>query len=203
VTNNSELSHTIKKFYGNEFDGCGYLNKFYDAVISLEIKDIRQYLQKQLNFCHTTYLPNDTSYLILKYYNFSLRECNKFITIYNLLSSYIETESDFRKNENYIFSCILLPIAIALKIKHIDLYHLFMNNKGDNIIRNLLKECESEKEMIDWIKELLGNPERDYIDVIIDYYRQIFDETNSIYRINFHEAISLLGTKLQIEENND
>lgn len=201
VTNNSELSHTIKKFYGYEFDGCGYLNKFYDAVISLEIKDIKQYLQNQLNFCNRTYLPYDMSYLILRYYNFLLRECNKFITIYNLLSSYIETESDFNRNENYVFSCILLPLAIALKIKHIDLYHQFMNNKGENIIREFIKGSETQKEMIDWIKELLGNPEQDYIDIIIDYYKQIFDKTNSIYRINFHDAISLLGTKLQIEDN--
>lgn len=200
VTNNNELSHTIKKFYGYEFDGCGYLNKFYDAVISLEIRDIKQYLQNQLNFCDRTYLPYDMSYLILKYYNFSLRECNKFITIYNLLSSYIETESDFHRNENYVFSCILLPLAIALKIKHIDLYYLFMSNKGDNIIKEFFNDCEKEKEIIDWIKELLGNPEKNYIEVLIGYYKQIFDKNKSIYRMNFHDAISLLGTRLEIED---
>ena len=84
-----------------------------------------------------------------------------------------------------------------------DLYHQFMNNKGDNIIREFIKGSETEKEMIDWIKELLGNPEQDYIDVIINYYKQIFDKTNSIYRMNFHDAISLLGTKLQIEDNSN
>ena len=203
VTNNIELSHTIKKFYGYEFDGYGYLNKFYDAVISLEIKDIKPYLQKQLNFCDKTYLPYDLSYLVLKYYDFSLRECNKFIIIYNLLSSYIETESDFNKNENYIFSCVLLPLAIALKIKHIDLYHQFMNNKGDDIIRKFIKDIETEEEIINWIKELLGNPKQDYIDIIINYYKQIFNKTNSIYRINFHDAISLLGAKIQFENESN
>ena len=203
VTNNEELSHTIKKFYGYEFDACGYLNKFYDAVLSLEIKDIKSYLQKQLNFCDKTYLPYDMTYLVLKYYDFSLRECNKFITIYNLLSSYIETESDFNKNENYIFSCILLPLAIALKIKHIDLYHQFMNNKGDDIIRKFIKDIETEEEIISWIKELLGNPKQDYIDIIINYYKQIFNKSNSIYRINFHDAISLLGAKIQFDDESN
>ena len=46
-----------------------------------------------------------------------------------------------------------------------------MNNKGDNIIRELIKGSKTDKEMIDWIKELLGNPERDYSDVIIGYYK--------------------------------
>ena len=30
VTNNRQLSYTIKKYYGNDFDGYGYLNKIYD-----------------------------------------------------------------------------------------------------------------------------------------------------------------------------
>lgn len=28
-TNKSQLVHTIKKFYGNDFDASGYLNKFF------------------------------------------------------------------------------------------------------------------------------------------------------------------------------
>lgn len=201
VTNNNELSHTIRKFYGYEFDGYGYLNKFYDAVISLEIKDIKQYLQRQLNFCKESYFPYDMSYLILKYYNFSLRECNKFIALYNLLSSYIENEVAFNKNENYIFSCILLPLAISLKIKHIDLYHLFMNNRGKDIIREFLASCD--KETLTWIKELTGNNENNQVDFIIKCYEEIFKNTNSIFRINFHEAISLLGDRIRIEEKQE
>lgn len=198
VTNNKELTHTIKKFYGYEFGSSGYLSKFYDSVISLETKDIKKYLQKQLNFCNSTYFPQDVSYLIIRYYNFTLRECNKFITMYKMLSSYIEHESAFNREENCVFSYILLPLAIALKIKHIDLYYDFMNNKGDNIIRSFLNDTKYEKEMHDWIKDMIGNPKEDCTDVIISYYKQIFDNKSSIYRINFHEAISLLGTDIQL-----
>lgn len=198
VTNNKELTHTIKKFYGYEFGGSGYLNKFYDVVISLETKDIKQYLQKQLNFCNSSYFPSDMSYLIIKYYNFTLRECNKFITMYKMLSSYIEHESAFNREENCAFSYILLPLAIALKIKNIDLYHDFMSNKGEEIIRNFINDTKNEKEMHDWITEILGNSAEDISKVIINYYRQIFEKNNSIYRIDFHEAISLLGTDIRL-----
>ena len=43
--------------------------------------------------------------------------------------------------------------------------------------------------------------EKDCSGVIIDYYRQIFDNKNSIYRINFHEAISFLDSDGQVYSN--
>lgn len=200
ATNNHELSHTIRKFYGSEFDGYGYLNKFYDVVVTLEIKNIKLYLQKQLDFCNRTYLPQDMSYVILKHYNFSLRECNKFISIYNLLNSYIEHKPYFNENDNYVFSCVLLPLAIALKIKYIDSYNLFMSGKGQDIIRNFVQGIENETKMIQWIKELLGNPQRDYVELLVDRYNDIFKVTDPLIRIDFFEAISLLGTNIEVDD---
>ena len=101
-TNNSELSNTIKNYYGNDFDGYGYLNKFYDFIISLDIKDVKGYLQKQFNFCNKSWLYHDMSYLVMKYFDFSLRECNRFITLYNMLKAYIETEYYFDKELYHI-----------------------------------------------------------------------------------------------------
>ncbi len=200
ATNNHELSHTIKKFYGSEFDGYGYLNKFYDVVVTLEIKNIKLYLQNQLDFCNRTYLPQDISYVILKYYNFSLRECNKFISIYNLLNSYIEHKPYFNENDNYVFSCVLLPLAIALKIKYIDSYNLFMSGNGQDIIRNFVQGIENETKMTQWIKELLGNPQRDYIELLVDRYNDIFKVTDPLIGIDFFEAISLLGTNIEVDD---
>ena len=55
-TNNLELSNTIRKFYRNGFDGYGYLDKFYDCIINMEIKDIKTYSKNQLSFCQKTYI---------------------------------------------------------------------------------------------------------------------------------------------------
>lgn len=198
ATNNSELSHTIRNYYGNGFDGYGYLNKFYDAIISLDSHNLKKYLQNQLNFCNKTWMPHDFSYVILKHYNFSLRECNKFITIYNLLKNYIENESTFDKYKNYIFNDLFLPLAVALKIKNIDLYQSFMNNKGENIILELLKSFE-KKNIKHWVHEIVLKANNNDISderKIINYYNEIFGDNE--FSFNFYEAVSLLGSKINL-----
>ena len=44
VINNKQLSYTIRKYYGNEFDW--YLNKIYDTVITLETENFDNYLKR-------------------------------------------------------------------------------------------------------------------------------------------------------------
>lgn len=200
-TNNSELSNTIKKFYGNDFDGYGYLNKFYDYIINLEVKDIKPYLQKQFNICNSKYIYHDISYLIMSYYNFSLRECNRYMTLYNMLKAYIEREYTFNKNTNYIFTCVLLPLALGLKIKNGNQYHLFMNKKGTKIIEEFLESIISGTHYEEWISELIGVKEdEDYKKKIVDNYLSIFSTEYSYGRFPFFDAISLLGTDLLFEK---
>lgn len=42
VANNTELVHTIQKKYGNNYDGYGYLNKFYDFIITLDCRNMKR-----------------------------------------------------------------------------------------------------------------------------------------------------------------
>ena len=198
-TNNSELSYTIKKFYGEGFDGYRYLNKFYDLIINLECEDIKQYVQNALNFDNSTYFPEDFSFLILKHYNFSLRECNRFIFFYNILRDYIEFESRFDKEENYIVSSMLLPFAVALKIKSIDKYSEFMNKNGQKEIEQFLTKAIDGTEMERWIKELLQCKTEDYKQLIIKCYEKIINGEKNIHVTPFLEAISMLGTRIQID----
>lgn len=201
-TNNCELSCTIKKFYGESFDGYGYLNKFYDLIINLECVDLKQYLNSSLNFNRSRYFPENFSFLILKYYNFSLRECNRFIFFYNILRDYIEYEPSFDKEENYIVSSILLPFAIALKIRDINKYNDFLNKIGQKEIELFLTNSIDGTEMERWIKELIKCKSEDYKKVIIECYKKTLNGDRNLHVTPFHEAISMLGIGIQIEENN-
>ena len=202
-TNNLELSNTIRKFYGNDFDGYGYLDKFYDCIINMEIKDIKTYLKNQLSFCQKTYIYHDFSYLIMVHFNFSLRDCNRFMTLYNMLKNYIEIDPLFEKDRQYIFSCIILPISIALKIKNVSKYTSFVNNEGEEIVRNFLVDMVSGTHYEGWIKDIIKNDTDDYIEKIIGVYHSIFNDDVRFDRLPFFEAISLLGTKLLIENEDD
>lgn len=198
-TNNNQLSHTIKKFYGDNFDGYSYLNKFYDAIITLECEDINNYLQDELQFNKSVFLSQDISSLLLKYYGFSLRECNRFVSLYNLLSNYIESETYFDREENCIVSAILLPFAIALKIKNINKYYDFMHkNSQMEILEFLTKEVDGT-DSENWLRALTENKGSDYKQIIINYYEKMISGNRGIHVTPFFEAISMLGTRIQIE----
>lgn len=56
-TNNRQLVHTVKKYYGNDFDGYGYLDKLYDLILDLPPIDIEKYSAHKLK------IPNDSEWL--------------------------------------------------------------------------------------------------------------------------------------------
>lgn len=200
-TNNMELSNTIKNYYGSGFDGYGYLNKFYDFIISLELKDIKIYLQNQFDFCNRTFIYHDMSYLVMNYCNFSLRECNRYLTFYNMIKSYIESESLFDKDIKYIYTCIFLPLALALKISDVSKYNQFVSKRGKEIINDFLDSEITGTDYERWIRELTKSENvDDYKKKIFDTYFKIFDTEYSYNRFPFFDAISLLGTQLLIEE---
>jgi len=202
-TNNQQLSNTIKKYYGNDFDGYGYLDKFYDFIITLETEDTKNYLMKQLNFCSKTWIYHDISYLIMDYYNFSLRECNKFVAYYKILKSYIENKNTFNKDKQYINSCIFIPLAMALKIKNIDEYNLFISKKGDKIISDFLDIKVVKTKYESWLASMFNvENSSDFKKTIIDYYHSIFEPKDIYDIIPFFEIISLLGAKIDINDIN-
>ncbi len=199
-TNNIELSNTIKNFYGNNFDSYGYLDKFYDFTINLETKDIKSYLQQRFNYCKESSIYQDTSYLIMKYLNFSLRECNKYITLYNLLENYFENESSFNKENNYVNKCILIPLALALKIRDINKYNLLTSNQGEKIIVDFLEKEVIGTDFEKWLIELFNIKGNNLNQKIIDVYHEIFNLEYSYQKIPFFEILSLLGTNIKLND---
>ena len=194
-TNNLELSHTIRNYYGSDFDGFGYLNKFYDFVISLEVQDIKGYLQKALNFCTGPWIYHDMCYFLMDYYNFSFRECNRFITLYRMLNNYISGERVINKSDYYVYTCLLLPMALVLKIHDINNYNLFMDGNGEEVVVNFLNIKIDGTKYEKWFCEIVND--EDYKKKIIDSYYEIFNE-NVFNKFPFFEAISMLGTDLII-----
>ena len=75
-----------------------------------------------------------------------------------------------------------------------------MSGNGQDIIRNFVQGIENETKMTQWIKELLGNPQRDYIELLVDRYNDIFKVTDPLIGIDFFEAISLLGTNIEVDD---
>ena len=193
VANNKELSHTIKKQYGNEFDAYSYLNKFYDFIMTLDSSNNVEYAKKVLNFNSNTYLPHNVSYVMFKKYNFSYRECNRFRTMYNMVQKHIEMEFDMIFDEvNYrINFSIILPIIIALKIKDIDSYRECLNTDKIDALRDALKYLKEEfqKTHNNWLKRIAKTENDDEIEIILNSY-QNFKKTG-MYKDIFNDCIRI------------
>ena len=192
ATNNKQLSYTIKKYYGNDFDGYGYLNKIYDTVIKLEVDNIENYSEKYCEINKSDTLDGMVSIMLFKYLRFSYRECNRYTSMYNIVKRYRDYKSDFASNNNKFVFCsnVLLPITLALKIKDIDKYNNFVSGNGEDIMKSFIGFIENlnDKSYIDWLYYIIPEVKKEkLIDIFIEKYNVIdIEKTDVVNYICFH-----------------
>lgn len=196
-TNNEQLSKNINHFYGYGFDGYGYLNKIYDTVIRLEIENLENYVKHYCEIMKNTMLPENMSYLLFRYFGFSYRECNKYMSMYKIIEPYTRYTDDFNQNKYLVESCMILPMTIALKIKNIIQYREFIEGNGENIIEKFMDFVEIVDEnnrYIRWFSEILKVKEGETLTKkFIERYKLIFNNENKYDKFPYMEAISMLG----------
>ena len=141
--NIKELQHTIKKHYGNDFDACRYLDRFFDLRVTLPPADLAKYY-KSIDFDVNSFTFDSLCNDIIKNYNFSLREIAKYLRIVKIAAhapTHKSTEHEFSFPEGRARQlCILyiVPIMIALNIYKRDLYDEFISgNNSKPLIDNL------------------------------------------------------------------
>lgn len=120
-TNKSQLIHTIKKFYGQDFNATLYLNRFFDFQFSLcKINTIR-YLDFIDNGINIMEWKQKIACDIGKYFDFSLREYNVYFSkMKNLGDANIEYSET-----GYLYQ-VFMPFIWALRIVDAEKEHRFM-----------------------------------------------------------------------------
>lgn len=85
-----QLSNTIKKMYGNNFDAELYLQRFFDNTFSLNSSNYEKYINTELSYNITeTYIINEISKIAISLCRLSIRETNKFIKKIKIIGSEI------------------------------------------------------------------------------------------------------------------
>lgn len=138
ATNNRQLANTVKKYYGEGFDGYSYLDKMYDLIIDLPPVDMEQFFRSQLRVPQNGNWINMTPLWISQHLKLSMREVNRF---YSLLSFVKDSLSGGYGTHDDILAAthfFLIPLAIALKIQNINLYDDFISGKSETLIRDLV-----------------------------------------------------------------
>ena len=198
-TNNFELSHTIKKIYGQEFDGYGYLSKFYDCIVYLDNTEqvVNDYLKNKLMFNSSGYISQKVANILINYYHLSLRECNKYVSIYKLLFNYIDVGVSYFGVYKNVYTNILLPLAIIYKIKNIELYNKFINNKAEEEIINVMNFLSNNVIFNQYVNDIIRLESDELIvDKVIEAYHNIFTISKEFRKFPFFDALSMLGTNL-------
>lgn len=132
--NLEELQHTIKKYYGNDFDACRYLDRFFDYRLPLPPADMKKYystigLKETMNYFELVCQE------VLNQFNFSIRETEKYYRIVRLT---VGNKIDYSGEHTYTMDgfafqfglLYIVPIMIGLLMCDINLYNDFIDGKN-------------------------------------------------------------------------
>ena len=152
-TNLDQLQHTIKKYYGLGFDAYYYLQKFFNFYFELPEIDIDKYIDYYIRIIpenNNTYRDQGIRE-ILKIFNFNFRDCERY---FNLLKDVYSIEIDdtrtFHGKGRRLFTEILFPLLLALKIKKTDIYKKITSGNGKQEFIELCNESENIKWYINY-----------------------------------------------------
>lgn len=137
--NLSELQHTIKRHYGESFDGYRYLNRFFNLPIELPSVDFSKYYS-QIGFYSTSQVWEIVFDALVKNYHMQLREISQYyqlcrLTIGNYLDEMEKKHQYFMGDERYYCLMYVVPIMVALKIVSVEQYNNFISgNDGTPLV---------------------------------------------------------------------
>ena len=131
--NIEELQHTIKRYYGEGFDACRYLDRFFDYRIALPLADMSLYY-REIGLENGACVYKAVCKSVIAYYNFGLREIEKYYRMAKI-AAYKVTHSNFHfhayDEEALKFSTFfIVPIIIGLRMTDVSLYHDFITGKN-------------------------------------------------------------------------
>ena len=149
--NLGELQHTIKHYYGNTFDACRYLDRFFDMRLSLPPADKTAFYREM--GLDSGYILEKVSRKVIDTYNMELREATRFYR--QVKTAAYEPTHDSRKWDfgfsdgkgKKLLLMYITPILVGLKIVDISLYNDFVNGKNSKPLMDIYKESDLE----DWL----------------------------------------------------
>lgn len=190
--NLDELQHTIKRYYGNEFDACRYLDRFFDLRISLPPPNLTRYYQK-IGLDNGSYIYEEICKAVIKANHFQLREIAKYYRIAKA-AAYKPTH---RNGNNFDFSdekalqfCLfcIVPIMIGIRICSMERYDAFISGKDSSP----LLEIMGSGELAIHICSLLLDQNETYAESAKQgaIKVKLTDKLNAVYKVLFVQDFS-------------
>ncbi len=138
--NGGALQHTIRNYYGSEFDATRYLDRFFDLSFSLPPVDMAKYLIF-IEAERGTGVLDDIRKRIIDYYHFEMREVMRYYKLTNIAVGKQATRNYSGWPEGYALDfcrIILIPIALALKTVNHAQYLAFIEGRDSSPLTNIV-----------------------------------------------------------------
>lgn len=178
-----QLSYTVKKYYGSNFNGSAYLDRFFDFTMSLQKPDKDRYIREFLNVHEDGLFINNVPGYIADYLDLSLRETEHFVRSLKFVEGYMYDESGYSGRDHLLrwFGKLwFIPFALGLKIKDYDKFEMFINGRGRAILEDLITRSVDMQSDAYWQLDPQENkrPLDEVIEIVTGIYDQIFTRTD-------------------------
>ncbi len=218
ATNTKELAHTVQKYYGYNFNGYAYLNRFFDYSYHLNKISVERYVQATLDWTFDGGMVSGVVSDAIDYFKLEMREINAYIAALKLVEDFFNNARTFASHpeDDAFVKYLLVPLALALKIKNNGDFAEFANGtvRGAEILRNFAKSSNEMKDFANRIELQDVDVSSDesklkelQIEELVKNYQTIFkgeSARNSIgrYLRPFQDVVSLLSsyTKIHVSE---
>ena len=162
--NINQLEHTIKHFYGDDFDSHRYLDRFFDIVLPIPEAETTLYIARYMkrNVMSDDFSSGVGVCSIIKYFEIQIRDIKIFMSELDSGYDTVKKESllNSQLNKYQNFMNYIYPIILAAKFKDKEKYKLLIQGKGEDIIKNFYKYDQKTP---------------DANNMIIDIYIRFFD----------------------------
>lgn len=135
--NINELQHTIRNYYGNSFDACRYLDRFFNLRIGLTSVDLNLFLDDM--GLGDSYFVDKLCRKFMKKYHFEMRDASRFYCQVKA-AVYSATHNTNRTDLQYAYGggrrvvlTYFVPIIIGLRMVDSSAYHEFIDGSNSQI----------------------------------------------------------------------
>ncbi len=146
--NVEELQHTVKRYYGDNYDACRYLDRFFDFRIDLPPANMSKFYSS-IGLNDERHIYFTICNKVINEYNFSMREISRYYSIAKSTINEILKLNDMYysspKSHAVQFSLLVfIPVMIGLKVFNHTEYESFIQGKDFSPLIEIFSENNSE-----------------------------------------------------------
>lgn len=211
ATDNTQLAHTVSKYYGVNFNGATYLNKFFDYNMQLSRVDRERYILNYLNVPADMNATRRTPSQIADYLNMPMREIESYFKALELVSEYMTSDSSWDDNAaTRLGQWVFVPLALALKISRPHLYQSFISGAHKDIFTSFVPSSRATISLARYYAQT-SEDRRNYNEQIAtqtvmnayDYLFSARDREMKEFRKEFWEVINLISSYSAIKADTE